>query len=323
MTRSARNAPMTNAGVVVGLLLSATVLAAPRTDGIYVAPSHVGLIDSPAVSADELGLIEYLSFTPKSVTVHFVVESTTFEVRAAKGGLEVKQGSDWAPLLWQELADGAVETDLLHGREQLRFVKGTLEKREQAAKQAFTRAQLKRLAGKYGEKDEAITLDASGGQRGKQRLALAATQCVPRCSTFFRSVCLTTPELVLLETAEGLLRLPAGFDLCVGYGSGIETEGGVALRRAKPAAGKGAVVSLRQLQDALTVRSEALRSCNKNAAPRKVELEVTVAPSGLVSRLLADDQQLSDCISVAVSRLTFPTQAASSTLTLEWTLPSP
>ena len=296
--------------------LTSSLLAAPRTDGIYVPEAAVGIIDAPASSADELKFIEYLAFSRGSVSVHFFLETEKHDWRAVKDGLEQKaSGQPWAAFAWREAPDGSVETDLLSGP--LRFVKGSLDVRTQALERAQATAQLSRLAGRYGEGADAVVIDAAGAHLGKKAVALKVEQCFPGCASLLPSLCLSARDLMLLETPEGLLRLPQNGGLCTAYGRGVELEGGTLLKRAGPARVETRRLDPALVSKAFSARRRALARCNETKAAIQVKLGGVVGRAGLISELKAGESNLTDCIETVLSRLTFPTSAEATPFAVE------
>lgn len=297
------------------LLLVALVLAAPRLDGVYVSEEGRQVLDGPATGPDELRLLQTVTFTRTKVTVHFVLEDEVLEWKPGASGLEVKpEHGGWRTRTWQENADGSVESSLLAGR--LRFVPGSVKGRLAAAERRFTAAQLQRLAGRYGD---ALTVEAGGVRRAGALTSVTASSCNPACEATFPSVCLQADDLVLLETATGLLQLPrTALALCGGYVTGVDPSSGVALERAasaRPSARLEAKVVIAALQG----RARALSRCNPGTTPLPLSITLSVADSGLVSKL--DAGKPTACLSELLSKLVFPGGATG--LELAWTLPAP
>ncbi len=301
-------------------LLVVTLLAGPRTDGVYVPVADAALLDDAAATSDELDFIEFVAFSKREVSENFFLEAEQHPWRLKDGHLEVERSSAWERVEWVERG-GTVYSGLLGGR-LFRFVKGTIEARKASASRRFSRAQLERLAGTWGEGEDAITVDARGVVVRGVRAEVPVTQCTPDCDSLFVRVCLGAADspVMWVDRPDGLLAVKkAGGGLCTSYVFGPETAGGVRLtRRGVPAKAPVAALDRRRVLAALKARRGRLTRCEVTGKAVKVELHVTVGLSGLVEQVEAGE--LSDCVAASLSRLAFPPQPAPQTFTFSWEL---
>lgn len=277
------------------LALALTMLtAAPAFDGVYVDPQSAAFLAAPGLSAEELTEVEYVAFTKTEVTFHYVLESEKQKWKPAADGLVV-EGSTVA---WKQQADGSIETGFPRW-EKLVFVKGDFDTRYRAAKETFRKAQLVRLAGKYGP----VEIDQQGLLLEGKRVAIEAYACIPDCGTEFSTVCLGARDVVWIERDNGLLQVKDTRELC-GSRTGIHTEGGKLLLRSTS-------VDAAQLKAAIDARG--LGRCLEK---RPVTVSVTLAPSGMISAVNAG--AASDCLSKGLSKLVFGPQLAPSVVSVTY-----
>lgn len=291
---------------MLSTLVVVMLSGAPKTGGVYVPQNARSLVDAPFATADELGFIQYLEFTPSEFSVHWVLETEKYPWRMNKGALEVKRPSGWETPSWEE-KDGVIETSLFESR--LVFVKGSMEQRKKTARARFEREQWARLAGTWGEGADAITIEKNGQLvKAGKRAPATLDVCAPDCEEV-PAICITRDETLWLEQGDALIEMPDERALCVGYRTGTQTHG--TERKRMTAAPKAATATLVQVRAALEARRRQIAECWLEARPAQTKLTVQLARSGLIERVQVANgtESIAFCVTGVLARLALAPQS--------------
>jgi hypothetical protein len=293
---------------MLSMLVVVMLSGAPKTGGVYVPENARSLVDAPFATDDELGFIHYLEFTRSEFSVHWVLETQKYAWRMNKGALEVKRPEGWETPSWEE-KDGVVETSLFEDK--LVFVKGSMEQRKKTARARFEREQWGRLAGRWGEGTDAITIEKNGqlvkdGKRAPAKLDV----CAPDCAEV-PAICITREGTLWLEQGDALIEMPDERALCAGNHTGTPTQG--TERKRATAAPKAATATLVQVRAALEARRRNIAECWLEARPAETKLTVQLARSGLIERVQVANgtESIAYCITGVLARLAFAPQSES------------
>lgn len=276
-------------------VLGLVVVTAPKTTGAYV-PARMADCLSSGACAQDAAFVTSARFTEGKLEANWIMESQTVPWRASKAGPEVSDSSrsSWRPLQWEELPDGTVRTDaMLRGEtELLRWIPEPLELIARRWSDAWTQAQLSRLAGTWGTGKVALTVGPQGIQRQGRWTALVARPCIEQCEGSVRLVCLEEPkgQRWWVVRTNGL-QAASHAGLCEADGAtvGAFEPGGKTLARTSGSAAASPPPTSQGISVELITRTVeqrvASRACHQAKEPLKASIALTVSPSGLPTKL--------------------------------------
>ncbi len=269
--------------------LGLTLLATPKTSGVYVSAETVECITGGVCTSTDL-LLPSVRFTEREVVLDAVMEASTHRWRRAKEGIEVDGtgAPGWQSVDWIVLADGRVRTNLLYRSDPslLRWIPKPVREYARQWDSKWTRDQLARHAGAWGEGDSKIVLGPKGLTRADVTRVVQVQLCLERCEGDVLRVCFREPRggPLWVVRADGIEPVTPVDDLCwpsSGPAQAFEPTGKV-LRRSErgPAAPVAQGISAGAISSAVKQKL-TFRPCNGGEAPRSVTLSLDVASTGL------------------------------------------
>ena len=218
---------------LVALLLCAA--PGPRTDGTWFPSKIAAKVVAGTATSIDLG--SFVVFSAADVHIGYGMDDENRSWRAGAGGLEVKSGDDWRPLVWTPVKDGVVKTDIFRAGaiEELTFISKTVAQLENEKSERLKAALLAKVAGKWSGGGHALDLSASPALDGKP-VRLAAVPCQLHCESQSKVPCAEVGEVgdskLYLLQGKKLVEVSLEGACGGGEGGGVEfIEGAAALER--------------------------------------------------------------------------------------------